>query len=62
MIEDLEGKLGKQTKGKEPLMLTQGLGEDEENYGGHEEEIDSEEEKRKALALSPPLEKKDKIV
>ena len=38
MIEDLEGKLGTQTKGKEPLVVTQGLGEDEENGSGEEEE------------------------
>lgn len=29
MIKDLEEKLGKEGKGKEPLQLTQGLGEDE---------------------------------
>lgn len=38
MIEDLEEKLGIQTKGKEPLILTWCLGKNQDNDSGVEEE------------------------
>ena len=58
MVKDLEGKLGKKIKGKEPLMLTQGLAKDEENDTGDKEEEESVKKNGKALALVTPPAKK----
>ena len=61
MIEDLVAKLGTLGKGKEPLQLTQGLGEDKEQDNDDEEEELEEEEadKGKALVVVMPQSKKD---
>ena len=62
MIEDLEEKLGTLSKGKEPLQITQGLGEDEEKDSGDEEEEEEEGDQRKALVVVAPPTKKAKSV
>lgn len=54
MIEDLKAKLGTLGKGKEPLQLTQGLGEDEEKDSGDKEEEEEEGDKGKSIVVFMP--------
>lgn len=58
MIEDLEAKLGTLGKGKEPLKITQDLGEDEEQDSGDEEDEVEEPKKGKSPVVFMPLRKK----
>ena len=60
IIKDLETKFGTLGKGKEPLQLTQGLGEEEEQESGDQEEEEKEEEddKGKSLVFFMPPSKK----
>lgn len=58
MIKYLEAKLGTLGKGKEPLQITQGLGEDEEKDSGDKEDEVEKPKKGKALVFVMPLRKK----
>jgi len=53
IIEDLEEKLDTLGKDKEPLHITQGLGEDEEKESGDEEEEEGDKGKSQIVIMSP---------
>ena len=58
MIKDLEAKLDTLGKGKEPLQLTKGIGEDEEQDSDDEEEEEEQDDKGKSLVFVMPPSKK----